>query len=267
MPRESGKDSNDTTLNLPAIKIIFRRSSISDGNDPGVSESGCPLPIDHYAEGMEWEIVFGALALAAGIFVLGFFLSHRSWRSIRTNYRTLADKHGLDLTQPEAKGFGLFQASPYLFGVWEGRKTSVQTVTAGLKDSRQAETAIHLETDLRPDCILMIRSKRGLNRIERSEFKNLSRVGGPGDEFDKRISIASNRPDWISERITAPMCARILNDLGSTAGTILLVKGRLTYRETGLLSGARALDRIERMMVLLKWLADSLEDGPEMPDE
>lgn len=207
------------------------------------------------------------MALALSVFALGFFLSRRSWKSIRSNYRALADRYGLDLTQPEAKGFGLFQASPYLFGVWEGRKTSVQTVTAGLKDSRQAETAIHLETDLRPDCILMIRSKRGLNRIERSEFKNLSRVGGPGDEFDKRILIASNRPDWTSERITAPMCERIMEDLGSTAGTILLVKGRLTYRETGLLAGTRSLERIERMLALLKWLADSLEDGPETRDD
>ncbi len=215
---------------------------------------------------MEWEIVIGALALAFGVFVFGFFLSRRSWRSICANYQALADRYGLDLTQPAAKGFGLFQASPYLFGVWEGRKTSVQTVTAGLKDSRQAETAIHMETALRADCILMIRSKRGLNRMERSEFKNLSPVGGPGVEFDKRISIASNRPDWTSGRITAPMCERILDDLGKTAGTILLVKGRLTYRETGLLAGNRSLERIERMLVLLKWLADSLEDGSEAPE-
>lgn len=226
-------------------------------------ESGCRTRLDGLCgSDMEWEVVIGALALALSVFALGLVLSRRSWRSIRSNYRALAERYGLDLTQPQAKGFGLFQASPYLFGVWDGRKTSVQTVTAGLRDSRQAETAIHLETHLRPDCILMIRSKRGLNRIERSEFRNLSRVGGPGGEFDKRISIASNRPDWVAERITAPMCRRILEDLGPTAGTILLVKGRLTYRETGLLAGARALDRIERMMVLLKWLAESLEDGP-----
>lgn len=208
---------------------------------------------------METEVVVGALALFLGICGVGFVLSRRSWRSIRSNYAGLAEEYGLDLTQPEAKGFGLFQASPYLFGEWHGRKMSVQTVTAGLKDSRQAETAVHLETGLRDDCVLLVRSKRGLNRIERSEFKKLVRVKGPDETFDKRIAIASNRPEWASERITAAMCERLLAELGETAGTILLVKGRLTYRETGLLSGRRSLERIRRMIALLEWFAGELE--------
>lgn len=208
---------------------------------------------------MEFEVIVGVIALFLAVGGLGFFLSRRSWQSIRKNYALLAERHGLDLTQPEAKGFGLFQASPYLFGEWNGRKTSVQTVTAGLKDSRQAETAVHLETHLREDCVLIIRSKRGINRLERAEFKKLVRIKGPSESFDKRLSITSNRPEWVSEKITAAMCGRLLEDLAATTGTVLLVKGRLTYRETGLLSGARSLERIEKMMLLLLWLAESME--------
>jgi len=212
---------------------------------------------------MEIEIVVWTVLLFAAIIGVGLYVSRRSWHSIRANYEILAGKYGLEITQPEAKGFGLFQASPHLYGEWEGRKISVQTVTGGFKDSRHADTAVHLETGLRQDCVLTIRSKRGLNRLERSEFKKLTRVKGPSEDFDKRISIATNRPDWISEKITASMCERILADLGSTNGTILLVKGRFTYRELGLLNGVKTLARIEKMIAHLKWLTDILEDGVE----
>ncbi len=216
---------------------------------------------------MEWEVVLVVVAVFAAVVGFGFFLSRRSWRSIRANYGKLAEEYGLEITQPEAKGFGLFQASPYLFGEWKGRKMSIQTVASGLKDSRQAETAVHLETGLREDCVLVIRSKRGLNRLERAEFKKLVRIKGPNEEFDKRLTIASNRPDWISERVSSAMCERILEDLGGTSGTLLLVKGRLTYRETGLLSGASALKRIGRMAGMLLWFAETMEGdvGDEDP--
>jgi len=208
---------------------------------------------------MDWEAVVVIVTVFGAVFGFGIYLSRKSLRSIRTNYAALSEKFGLELTQPDAKGFGLFQAPPYLFGEWEGRKASVQTVMAGLKDSRQAETAVHLETALREDCILVLRSKRGLNRLERIEFKKLVRVKGPGEEFDRRISIATNRPDWVSEKVTAAMCEKLLAELGETSGTILLVKGRLSYRETGSLSGAATLKRIEKMMNLLQWFADEME--------
>ncbi|MGE9290281.1 MAG: hypothetical protein ACQKBT_04775 [Puniceicoccales bacterium] len=214
------------------------------------------------------EIVVWVVLLIAAVLLIGFFLNRGSWRSIRENYGSLSEKYGLELSQPEPKGFGLFQASPSLYGKWEGREMSVQTVAAGLKDSRHSETAVHLQTALRGDCILLIRSKKGLNRLERSEFKKLIKVNGPSDEFNKRIGITSNRPDWVSEKITASMCERILSDLGSTTGTILLVKGRMSYRELGVLSGAGTLERVNRMIALLKWLTDSLEDGePESAPE
>ncbi|MEM0964637.1 MAG: hypothetical protein AAGJ81_00615 [Verrucomicrobiota bacterium] len=210
---------------------------------------------------MEWEVVAWVILLFLVIIGLGFMVTRRSSNSIRANFESLSHDYGLEITLPEAKGFGLFQASPSVFGEWEGRKMSVQTMTAGLKDSRQAETAVHLETALREDCRLVIRSKRGLNRLERSEFKKLIRVKGPSEDFDKRISIMTNRPEWVSERITAKMCERILAELGSTHGTVLLVKSTLTYRELGLLTGRGTVERIEMMIALLKWLADTLEDG------
>lgn len=211
------------------------------------------------------EEILLILALLGAVVGLGFYLSKRSWRSIRANYQELSALYGLEMTLPEAKGFGLFQASPHLFGEWNGRKMSVQTVMAGLKDSRQSETAVHLETRLREDCVLVIRSKKGLNRLDRIEFKKLIRIKGPSPEFDKRISIDSNRPEWVSEKVTAPMCKRILEQLGETAGTLLLVKGRLTYRETGLLSGNSARARIEKMVDLMLWFAEEMEG--EIPHE
>lgn len=208
---------------------------------------------------MDFEVVAWVVLLVATVLVVGFVLNRESWRSIRRNYEFFANKYGLELSQPEARGFGLFKASPSLFGKWEDREMSVQTISAGLKDSRHSETAVHLETGLRDDCILLIRSKKGLNRLERSEFKKLVKVAGPTPEFDKRISIQTNRPEWVSEKISASMCETLLEGLGSTTGTILLVKGRLTYRELGILSGKGTRERIDRMINQLRWLADSLE--------
>jgi len=216
---------------------------------------------------MEWEVILPVVVFFGVVVGLGFYLSRKSWRSIRSNYEKLAGTYGLELTQPAAKGFGLFQASPHLFGNWKGRKMSIQTVSAGLKDSRQAETAVHLETGLREDCVLVIRSKRGLNRLERVEFKKLVRIKGPTEEFDRRLSISSNRPDWVSERISASMCERILKDLGDTSGSGVLVKGRLTYRETGLISGTAALERIGRMAGMLLWFAEVMEGECEAGEE
>ncbi|MBC2600605.1 hypothetical protein [Puniceicoccus vermicola] len=216
---------------------------------------------------MELEIVVWVVLLVLAVILIGFFLNRGSWRSIQKNFEFLAENYDLEVTQPEAKGFGLFKASPSVYGKWDEREMSVQTMSAGLKDSRHSETAVHLQTALREDCILLIRSKKGMNRLERSEFKKLIKVNGPTKEFNKRITITTNRPDWISEKITSSMCERILKDLGSTTGTILLVKGRMSYRELGLLSGAGTLARVDRMIEHLRWLTESLEDGEAMMDE
>jgi len=215
---------------------------------------------------MEVEVVVWVVLVILAVLVVGFFLNRGAWRSIRANYQFFSGKYGLVLTEPQAKGFGLFRASPSLHGHWEGREMSLQTVSAGLKDSRHAETAVHLQTALREDCILLIRSKKGLNRLERSEFKKLTKVAGPTEAFNKRISLTTNRPEWVSQKITAPMCETLLEGLGSTSGTILLIKGRLTYRELGLLSGKATQARIDRMIGQLRWLADSLEDGEAVPE-
>ncbi len=209
---------------------------------------------------MELEIVALVFVLAIAVFLIGFYLNRGSWQSIRKNYEYLAERYDLEITQPEPKGFGIFQASPSLYGEWDGREMSVQTMSAGLKDSRHSETAIHLATGIREDCLLIIRSKKGLNRLERSEFKKLVKVSGPTEEFNKRIAITTNRPEWISQKITPSMCIRLLQKFGNTGGTILLTKGRLTYRELGLLSGSQTLARIEQMITELKWLAESLEE-------
>tara|TARA_R100000027_G_scaffold54802_3_gene43893 strand:- start:5558 stop:6235 length:678 start_codon:yes stop_codon:yes gene_type:complete len=205
------------------------------------------------------------IALVVGLLVavglLGFYLNRQSWKSILKNYEALGNKYGLDLTQPEAKMLGLFRASPYLHGHWNRRETSVQTLGSGMKNTRQSGTAIFMETALREDCVMLIRSKKGLNRLERNEFKNLTKVNGPTEAFNKRVLIATNRPEWVSEKITSSMCERILEDLGSTSGTINLIKGRLGYQELGILSGAAAYERMDRMMTHLNWLANSLEDG------
>ena len=210
---------------------------------------------------MEFEVILWVVLLVAAVAVVGFFLNRESWRSIHKNYKLFSERYGLELTRPEAKGFGLFHASPSLHGIYQDREMSIQTISAGIKDSRHSETAVHLQTALREDCILLIRSKRGLNRLERSEFKKLVKVSGPSESFNKRLSIMTNRPEWVSEKITATMCDALLEGLGSTTGTMLLVKGRMTYRELGLLSGKKSQARMDQMIEQLLWLATSLEDG------
>ena len=201
-----------------------------------------------------------AFVLLATVLGFGFYLNLHSHRSIKKNYQWLADEFGLHFHSSESKGFGLFRSPPYVSGLWDGREISIQTVTTGLSNSRQAETAINLQTGVNPSVLLHLQSRKGLNRLERSEFKGLQQVSGPTPEYDQKIRLMTNHPEWFGRIFDMDFLNKLRVHLGGTSGTILLVKGSLTYRETGLLAGAKSVERIHGMTIFLGTMADWLEN-------
>lgn len=209
---------------------------------------------------MDYFSLLLAFCLLAMVLGFGFYLNLHSHRSIHKNYEWIANEFGLHFQPSESKGFGLFRSPPYVSGVWDGREISVQTVTTGLSNSRQAETAINLQTGLDRSVLLHFQSKRGLNRLEKSEFKNLQQVRGLNQAYDQKIRLLTNDKDWFSRTCDSQFLEKLMEALGQTSGTILLVKGSLTYRETGLLAGTKSLARIHKMTLFLGSMADMLEE-------
>ncbi len=201
-------------------------------------------------------LALGLLVLVAGV-ALG--LNAHSHRSLRRNVERLAGRFGLEEVSGPQPRIGLWPRPPALHGTWEGRELALEPVATGWKGTRQSVTALHMETSLRKDAIVRLRSRRGLNRLERSDLGKLTRVAGHKPEFDQRISVATNLPAWFVLRFPASTADRVLDELGTTAGSITLAQGRLSYHELGLPAGKNTAARLERVTLLLAHLATTLE--------
>ncbi len=202
--------------------------------------------------------VLSIVVLASGIAALFWFILRFSAAKIAAQYALLADKLGLELTQPEPVMGGFVRPEPSLYGKHAGRELSISAPGKGLQGTRQMETVLKME--LRNKNFAAQLTRAGLlGGIRQRDSKGMARWKSDHDSFDSAVDVRTNAPDLWERILSRELREALMKLLQAGKGNIYIGGGVIAYAELGLIADAVCRARFESVVEHLLELAESIE--------
>jgi hypothetical protein len=203
------------------------------------------------------EIAFVVL-LAVGVTYFFWLLLRSASAKIRAQYVQLAERFGLELTEPEVKMAGFVRPEPFVHGHYKDREISISAPGKGLQNTRQSETAIKVST-VAKDLQVQMAIKGMMIGLKQRDSQAKTRWNSGDAAFDAAVDVRTNQAERLTAILDLAMRTRILKLLKTSKGTLYVGKGMLSFFKLGLVSKEAERVQIELAADLLIELAESIE--------
>lgn len=207
---------------------------------------------------MFWQVTC-VLILGISLVVLFWVITRNASARIVAQFRSMAERFDVDLTEPPAQLGGFIRPEPFLHGVYRGCEFSISVPGKGLQNTRQIETLLKVQIpDAKTD--LQMAPASTMSRLARRE-KGKKRVWKSGDsDFDTALTVYSSTPESLELILDVDARESFLKLLKGSKATIYMGKGVLTFAEFGLIANDSKREVFERAVETFCDFADSLAD-------
>ena len=203
------------------------------------------------------EIFLVVTLLVAGVATYWILLKSSAGKIAR-QYRLLAERFGLELTQAPARMGGLVRPDPSLYGHYRGREVSFSAPGKGLKDTRQIESLLKVE--LKDKTLGAELVTTGLLGGLRQGDRGRLAPWKSGDEvFDKAVDARTNQAATLAEVLTDERRAWLAGTLRKSKATIHIGDGIIAYAKLGLIGDDATRREFEAVVESLCDLAEAIE--------
>ena len=177
---------------------------------------------------------------------------------IATQYRLLAERFGLELSQPLPKMGGFVRPDPSLYGEYRGREISFSAPGKGLKDTRQMETVLKLELrDKRMKARMMPTGLFGGRR--QRESGGLTRWESGDRTLDQAVDVLTNRPEPFEVMLAGERRPWLAGNLKGSKASVLVGDGTIAYVKLGMIADEATRLAMEEAVEFLCDFAEAVE--------
>ena len=206
---------------------------------------------------MVLEICF-VIALAIGVAAVFWVIVRHSSEKIVRQYKKMAFRLKLDLTDPEAQMWGFVRSEPFLHGMYRKREMSISVPAKGLQNTRQIETVVKIK--VKESSFTFQMTATGLiGALQQRDSGSKARwmSGDPG--FDTVVDVRTSDEERIARVFHVDRRALILKVLRGSKARIVLRDGVLSFAELGLIADDLKRERIIEVTELLCDFAEVVE--------
>ena len=198
------------------------------------------------------------IVMVLGVVALFWLMVQKASRRILVQYRILADRYGLELTEPPPRMFGFVRPEPFVHGRHEGRELSVSVPGKGLQNTRQIETVLKVGTRATgPQA--QITGGGMLGRLQQRGGVSKTRWTSGDPAFDEATEVRTDEGARLSAVLPPERRVKVRDLLRVGKGALYLGSRNLAYAELGLVADARRRERFEAAVDLLYALAEAME--------
>jgi len=208
---------------------------------------------------MNEPILYLLLAVFVGATVALFWiLAKQGADRIAAQYRLLAGRFGLELSEPPARMLGFFRTEPFVHGIWRGREMSISAPGKGLQNTRQMETVLKMELRLQ-DFRLQGTAAGLLGRFRQRDSSAKGRWMSGDADFDAAVDLRTSDPARTEQVFTPERRERLAELLKGGKSTLYVSKGVMAFTDFGLIANDATRERFERVAAFLDELAQAFE--------
>ncbi len=210
---------------------------------------------------MSSEIGF-VIMLAAAVAVLFWMMARKASLKISAQFARLAERFGLELTQPPATLAGFNRPEPFVHGHYLGREMSISVPGKGLQNTRQIETTLKLGVGEK-DFGFQMTAGGLLGGMRQRDSKTKQRWTSGDAAFDAAVSVRTNDGARLTRLLDVSRRESILGFLKASKGTIYLSNGVLGFAKLGLIANDSQRELFEAVTEFFCALAESIETPGE----
>ena len=201
-------------------------------------------------------IVPPVLALVSCAVVFWLILKYSS-EKITKQYRTLADRFGLELEQAPPKMGGFVRPEPTVYGTYREREISFSAPGKGLKGSRQIETVLKVE--LKNQQLKGQFSVSGLLGLGQRDHGGQARWQSGDEAFDTVVDARTDHGEQFAKVLTEERRHQLAEILKTSKATLYIAKGTMAYVKLGLIANEATRQGFEEVIEFLCDFAEAVE--------
>lgn len=203
------------------------------------------------------QVLF-VIVLVVGMAFFFWSLLRKTSQQISAQFAQLAQRFGLELTQPNAQLAGFNRPEPFVHGDYRGREISISVPGKGLQNTRQIETTLKVGVSDKALSFQMTGSGL-LGRMRQRDSGTRQRWSSGQPEFDQAIDVRTNNDTRLLRLLTEAELSRVQQLLLSSKGSLSCREGILVFSKLGLISNEAERIRFETATELLCDWAEWIE--------
>ena len=203
------------------------------------------------------QVLF-VIVLVVGLAFFFWSLLRKTSQQISAQFAQLAERFGLELTQPPAQLAGFNRPEPFVHGEYRGRELSISVPGKGLQNTRQIETTLKVGVDDKALSFQMTGSGL-LGRMRQRDSGTRQRWSSGQPEFDQAIDVRTNNDARMLRLLPAAELSRAQQLLTASKGSLTCREGILIFSKLGLISNPAERERFEAATELLCDWAERIE--------
>lgn len=205
----------------------------------------------------EWMLLVVMVGLLGAVGAAAVVYNLRFTARVTTQFRRLAGRFGLELTEAPRSMGGLYQRNPTLWGHYQGREMSIHPRGHGLDNTRQTDVAVTVVTRAPANLQLTFAKRSLLTKLGQVGRLEPCATGDAG--FDDVFSLRAGNASAV-RRLFGPEIRQKLQTAWTADSGFLTLKDRnLSYEELGLPRTDAEGDRIAQMAELCLELAADMD--------
>lgn len=198
------------------------------------------------------------IVMVIGLGFLFWTMLRNASLKIHTQFVTLSERFGLELTQPPAQLAGFNRPEPFVHGDYRGREMSISVPGKGLQNTRQIETTLKVAVDAK-SFHFQITGSGLLGRMRQRDTGKSARWTAGSADFDQALDVRTNNDVRLTRVLGPEQQAKVLEFIKASKGTMVCREGVLVFHKIGLITEVAERERFEALAEFFCDWAEQIE--------
>jgi hypothetical protein len=203
------------------------------------------------------EVIF-IVVLALSLAVFFWLIVRNASDKIVRQYKKIALRFKLQLTEPTPQLIGFIRPEPFVHGIYREREISISAPGKGLQNTRQIETILKVKVN-EQDLHWQMTATGLLGGLRQRGSATKQRWSSGDSAFDAAVDVRTNDGERLRHILHEDRRVQIQTILKGSKAVITLRDGVLSFAEFGLIADDEKRERFETHTDFLCLLAEVIE--------